>query len=367
MSGQRPALVLFIDSLPHRYVGELPFLSSMQVGALKPGFGYSMNIKAQLFAGMTPDDLGQLCSWNPTGQPSSAMRMLSGLRGLDGNAFATRWIHRLGSRLVGKPLAWAPLHLLRYFDHHEINAYQREFPHPTILTTPGAVSLLYRDFPPGPERDRLLFAEATRRVNEAEGLYFVASADLDHVGHRFGPGSAEHRAKMHELDELAAELVQAFLAAHPGAPVAIMSDHGMASVNGSVDPSVEQHLGPMHPDRYLAAVDATMARFWVRDSSLRERVAEFAGSVKAARLIEGDERKKYGIADPIHGDFIVLLEEGLVFCPSFYFREPPAGMHGYHPDAPDQRAFFATLNVNDPSPTQVDRVYPFLRRLLEKL
>lgn len=363
MSVTRPALVIFLDSLPYRILPSMPFLSSLPHGPLRPGFGYSMNIKAELFAGLTPEKLGILGSWNPTRRAPFHHRLMSLFAPLDNNLFAARWLRRLGHRIFRRPLAWVPLHLLKYFAHYEVNAYQREFAHPTILQAPGATRLLYRDFPAGPRRDEALFAAATAQVAATRSLFFVASADLDHAGHLHGVGAPAYMKKIARLDALLAELIETFRRHFPDAPVVVLSDHGMSDVTEGVDLQLEDRFGPMHPDRYLAAIDATMARFWFRDAGLRDEITAYVTGLARAAIVDDAQRAEFGLRDDKLGELIVLLDEGLVFCPSFYFREPPAGMHGYHPDAPGQTAVFCAHNAPDPLPRTVGEVHPYLQAL----
>jgi len=364
VSAPRPALIVFLDSLPHRIVPAMPFLSTLPYGPLRPGFGYSMNIKAELFAGLTPEKLGVLGSWNPTRRAPLAHRLLGWLSPLDNFAFTARWLRRLGNRAFRRPLAWVPFHLLKYFAHYEVNAYQREFPHPTILQTPGAQRLLYRDFPPGPQRDEALFATAAARVDRVESLLFVASADLDHTGHLHGVGAPAYMEKIAALDAALARLVEAWRARFADAPVVVLSDHGMSNVTAGIDLAIERRFGPMRPDRYLASLDATMVRFWFRDATLHDEIAAYLAEQPHVTVLNEAQRATFGLRAEHLGELIALLDEGRVVCPSFYFREPPAGMHGYHPDAPGQTAVFAAHNAPTPLPPSVAEVFPYLQALL---
>jgi len=364
MNARQPALIVFLDSLPHRVVPAMPFLSTLPHGPLRPGFGYSMNIKAELFAGLTPEKLGVLGSWNPTSRAPLAHRLLGWLAPLDKIPFTARWLRRLGHRAFRRPLAWVPFHLLKYFAHYEVNAYQREFPHPTILQTPGAQRLLYRDFPPGPQRDEALFASAAARVDRVESLLFVASADLDHTGHLYGVGAPAYREKIAALDAALARLVETWRARFADAPIVVLSDHGMSNVTASVDLAIERRFGPIRPDRYLVALDATMARFWFRNTTLRDEIASYLAEQPHVTVLNEAQRAGFGLRAERLGELIALLDEGHVVCPSFYFREPPQGMHGYHPDAPGQTAVFAAQNAPTPLPQSAAEVFPYLQTLL---
>lgn len=57
-------LIIFIDSLPFNILPQTSFLNQMtERWSIQPGFGYSINLHAELFAGLLPDDIGYFGEW----------------------------------------------------------------------------------------------------------------------------------------------------------------------------------------------------------------------------------------------------------------------------------------------------------------
>jgi hypothetical protein len=87
-------------------------------------------------------------------------------------------------------------------------------------------------------------------------LCYAYHGDLDHLGHRYGPGSRQWRAQLRQVDRL----VESLLAELPqGALLAVVADHGMVRLDDS-------------------AVDADA------EPALREGVRTLAGEVRARHV-----------------------------------------------------------------------------------
>jgi hypothetical protein len=341
----RPSLIVFIDCLPFSYLPErfLPELPGR--ASVRPGFGYSVNLVAELFAGMTPDELGFLNIFNY--KPGSswlrgwapALRLLSPLRHA---YYLDRVAHRALARVVGYT-ANIPFSYLGAFEPTGSYPFSPSFPHPTLLSSPGfrgtlvLHSQLRNVAPPG--RDRVLVERALGAVRPGEGL-FVSLPDLDALVHSTGVGSPEFLARIEDYRVWLGELIAAFRRANPDGYVAVVSDHGAASVRGSHDLRVERHFGRPRPDRYMYFLDATLARFWVPDPGLRSEIAAHLGEEPRGVLVSEEERSEYGVASRAFGDLIWVVNEGLGISPSFLGRGTGKGLHGYHPALPSQQAVF---------------------------
>src|SRR5687768_6794905 len=59
----RDALVIFLDGYPFSEV-KCILPPEWSATAHHPHIGYSVNIKAEMFAGLTPDAMGRYCEWN---------------------------------------------------------------------------------------------------------------------------------------------------------------------------------------------------------------------------------------------------------------------------------------------------------------
>ncbi len=198
-------------------------------------------------------------------------------------------------------------------------------------------------------------------------MYFAA---LDHIEHETGPGSAESHAALEQIDGFVGELIAAEQKVHPDAVIALVSDHGFASVDTVVNlyrPFIDAGLVTLGPDGKIASADATP---WGSGGSIAIRLARpndpaLKAKVKAVldklasdpaakfdRVIEGPEiAKKGGNPD---ASFYVNLKLGAVAGPfvngslPLTFPSPVKGMHGYFPAAPEMRSVFMVMGKGIP-------------------
>jgi len=341
-----PALILFIDALPYDDLSALPSLAAWPTrGRLVPGFGYSINLHGELFAGKTPDELGFFGEWAlDRGQaPGRAYRrllpLLDGLlrpyllnRGLQ-SLLTQRY--RPGRIMPNLPLGW-----LGDFSLIGEKIDSPRFPAPTIFSKhPDLVRVSSAGLTKG-DRDAAVAERAMEAIVAGASKLYVPLIDLDGIGHegrRSGPAWTAHLRK---LDGWVESLASRFLDCHPAGQVFVISDHGMADVKGAVRLTLEGDLGRPGWERYHYFSDSTLLRIWIHDAALGERIAEHLQGSPLSRLIDHDERRAFGISDPRFGDFICVLEEGYCFKPSTFSRNIPAAMHGYHPRVSSQHGVF---------------------------
>jgi hypothetical protein len=341
----RPSLIVFIDCLPFSYVsdGFLPGLPGR--ASVRPGFGYSVNLVAELFAGLTPDQLGFLNVFNYS--PGNrwlrgwapALRLLSPLRHA---YYADRVAHKALSRVAGH-MANIPFSYLGHFEPTGSYPFSPGFPHPTLLNDPAfrGTRVLHaglRGAAP-PHRDRVLLDRALAAVRPGEGL-FVSLPDLDALVHATGVGSPEFMGRIADYHAWLGELIGRFRQANPDGYVAVVSDHGAANVRAPYDMRVERHFGRARPGRYMYFLDATLARFWVPDAGLRAEIAAHLREERHGVLVDEEERREYGVTSRALGDLLWVVDEGLGISPSFLGRGTGKALHGYHPALPSQQAVF---------------------------
>jgi hypothetical protein len=348
----RPSLLIFIDCFPRDSVDAsfLPVLRGRS--AVRPGFGYSVNIVAELFAGKRPDDLGyfNIFAYNPENEwlrgAAPALRLLSPLRSW---YIADRIAHRLLSRRVGY-VGNIPWEYIGWFEPSGVYPFSASFAHPTLFGRDAfaGARVLHSDLKGvrPPERDPALIADARRRVRPG-GSLFLSLSDLDAVAHAHGVGSPEFQARIAELDRWLGELVEAFLAANPGGYVSLVSDHGASNPHATFDLEIERRFGRASHDRYVFFLDATLGRFWVPDAVLRAEISDYLGSTGKGQLVTEAEREEYGIRSRAFGDLVWVVAEGYGISPNFLGRGLSHALHGYHPALPSQQAAFLS---SDPLP-----------------
>jgi len=172
------------------------------------------------------------------------------------------------------------------------------------------------------------------------GNLYVSLVEPDAVGHRRGPESPAMAAKLAVVDGQVRALWEAHERLGRGIFL-LFSDHGMASVTERPWFDPRGILGEPGHGSYACFSDSTMLRFWIFRDSLAGVVEEALAGITWGRMLSDEERRRFGVAAPAHGDLIVLANEGVIPRPSHVGGKHPRarGMHGYHPDLESQRAF----------------------------
>ncbi|MCB9134155.1 MAG: alkaline phosphatase family protein [Anaerolineales bacterium] len=348
-------LIIFVDSLPYTLLPHTPFLNSLRdKWAIEPGFGYSVNIHAELFAGLLPDDVGFFGEWlyNPAQAPG---RLLKPVLPLMDRVFRPYVLNRGVQHLLtlwysrGHPMPNIPLRHLDKFALNGFHILSPKFPFPTIFTQNPQIRVLnYRgnDMKKG-ERDPLLFERGMAAIPQSPAL-FVPLPDLDGYGHRYGVDGPAYLQHLARVDGWCRQLSETFTAQYPTGHVFFLSDHGMANVSKGVYLDIEEKLGPANAKRYLYFSDANLLRVWVFDPTLMAPIRQYLENYPHGNILSPEDRAEYGLTSPKFGDFIYVLHENLAFEPSTFARHIPKGMHGYHPTVPSQQGI--ALHIGAPWP-----------------
>ncbi|MCP4360826.1 MAG: hypothetical protein GY796_22695 [Chloroflexi bacterium] len=366
-------LIIFIDSLPFVLLDKTPFLNSiLEKWGIEPGFGYSVNIHAELFAGLLPDDIGYFGEWmhDPPRSPGWRYRALLPLmdtvlrpyilnRGLQ---------HILTKRYSkGHPMPNIPLRHLDKFALEGEHIQSPNFPAPTLFTQfPEMKTLPYRGIGrPKGERDALLFAQGMAAIPDHPRL-FVPLPDLDGFGHQYGIDRQSYLDHLTAVDNWCRQLSQSHQQKYPQGHIFIVSDHGMVNVNQGVYLDIEEKIGKASANTYLYFSDANLLRVWVFDGALRPAIQTYLEQYPHGQIVNEAERQNYGLTSPRFGDFIYVLAEKLAFQPSTFARNIPNGMHGYHAKAPHQAGIALHMGTAWPNaaPQRMKDVYGMMRDAL---
>ena len=373
-SGMTELLILFVDSLPHFKLGEMAALRNFAENwPIDPGFGYSVNIHAELFAGRRPDELGYFGEWayDPANAPGRHLKPVLPL--LD-RVFKPYLLNRAVQRLItlsyaGRaPMPNIPIRDLHLFSRQGRHFLSPGFPAKTIFRQyPGIDVINYRAIQQKKgDRDAAIYEIARHKVRES-GCLFVPFPDLDHTGHQFGVDHPAYLAHLARLDGWCSTLAADFLDRRPNGHVFIVSDHGMANVDEGVGLDIVEQIGRPSQQTYHYFSDANLLRVWVFRSNLEQRIADYLDALGWGQRLTPDERNEYGLASPAFGTFIYALREGLAFQPSTFARNIPKGMHGYHPHNPRQQAALVHAGPawrGDP-PARMTDVYRMFRSVLD--
>jgi hypothetical protein len=185
---------------------------------------------------------------------------------------------------------------------------------------------------------------------------------LDHASHSHGPFSPEANAAIEGLDGLVATLADTALAADPATVVAVVSDHGFATITHRLNWRVAfVKAGLIGKDdrarMQLALWDAAGANAAVMlrhpdDAALRARVAALLEKLRAdpdngiTRILEGDSLEASG-GWPT-ASFVLAMKPGYAIGGAssgalVTTDKAGTGTHGWSPDEPEMHASFLII------------------------
>lgn len=338
-------LIIFVDSLPYALLSRVPKLyAAQEQWSVVPGFGYSVNIHAEMFGGLLPDDVGYFGEWQYNPPASPGWRIRKHLPLLD--AICRPYVFNRGLQYL-LTRTYRPGHAMPNIRLRDLDKFAmagdhildgpHAYPHPTLFSEFPHLRVLSMPTLPKGERDRQLYETGLAAMKEA-GCLLVPLPDLDGFGHVYGIDAPQYNAHLAQLDTWIAELAARFVARHAQGHVFVISDHGMVNVTQGLCLDIEQRIGPPGAHSYVYFSDANLLRVWITDEQKRVPMQTYLTQFVGGRLVTGKERAEYGLTSPRFGDFIFVLDEGLAFEPSTFARHKPVGMHGYHPLAPGQQA-----------------------------
>jgi len=385
----RPLLCFLVDAFRHDYLnqGETPFFASLAADGLWSPLptilGYSDAIRATIFTGRYPDQLGYWIEYcfRPERSP---FRPLDRLGFVDRfpNDFAQRGAKYVLSATLMRALARSrgyrtldlrhlPFGALRFFDYTL----------PVSMTAPGALAAptifdrlsdaglrwVYLDSSTTrPER----MLGATRDLHVGTALVLVYLHHGDMASHLFGLESDRFRRSLRMVDGLAARLHEAVRLRMGQPSVLVFSDHGMSRAGRMVAiPELRRH--PAFGTGFCFALDATMVRLWYfrDDARFRDDLRSLVAYKLPGRFLNESDRVRLHIDfDNRHyGDDIFLTEPGTVIFPNFHSYVRPKAMHAYDPADPDQDGIFIAskeiterpingVNIADIAPLALDLV-----------
>ena len=366
-------LIVFVDSLPYQLLGRTSFLGGQaECWAVNPGFGYSVNIHAELFGGKLPDEIGYFGEWtfDPPNSPGWRIRRCLPLLDIVFNPYLlNRGLQSVLTRMYARGHVMPNIRLRdldkfalvgRHIQAEDVNCGTlfSEFPSMRALSYRGT------GMRKG-ERDAIMFEQGIAAIADCECLY-VPLPDLDGFGHRYGIDGVPYRTHLGKVDQWCQCLSEAHRTAFPGGHVFIVSDHGMVNVTQGVALDIEARVGRASADSYVYFSDANLLRVWVQKPELVPAIREYLDQYPHGQIVDENERRVFGINSRKFGDFIYVLNESLAFQPSTFARNIPLGMHGYHPNTPSQAGICVHLGPawGGAPPERMVDVYRMMRSAL---
>jgi len=345
-------LCIFIDSLPYAFIDEMEFINSLPlIKPLQPGFGYSVNIKAELYCGVRPDDLGFWNEWTYCKDLTLPSVRIPKLLTYKSNRIIgiDRALH-VALRTIGVAKANIPFPYQHLFKRVGKSIYSDDFPIKPIFRNIDNLAMCISEFEDAKSwnKDAMAYNKAKKAIAQGKNI-FLSLDELDGITHTFGVGSEEHLSRIRQLDIWIQDLYADFNTQYGDSGyIFVFSDHGMANVQRRIQMTPEKYFGYVCHETYVYFLDSTIMRVWCENERLANSIGDWLSNLDCGQLISEITRREYGLASPSFGKHIFVLHEGNEFGPSFLGNKLAKAMHGYSPMCDSQQGFLGTsvpLNV----------------------
>ena len=184
------------------------------------------------------------------------------------------------------------------------------------------------------DQDRISALEANMKEHpDADQTYLLYYAEIDTLGHRFGPDSAQVRTAVSKCLTEFFDLVES----HPDHSFYLVGDHGMAPVEGVFDFQSALKSALANTFRagkdYVYFCDSTFCRIWCASDAMCEQIyarLSADGAISAAGTL------KFVPTDQVEGDtrpfLLFSIRQRTMIWPDFFHycdSQIPKGMHGH--------------------------------------
>jgi hypothetical protein len=357
-------IFVLLDAFRHDYLARTRFLNDIAprslVGQLEEPFGFCP--RGAYFGGLTMAEQGytNLFHYDPQRSVFRWTRDMAagGANEAIGRTLRPEILRRARSQLPtfsAKPVnPWGiPLEWQNCFDVSEREApWSRHVGYRSLfhqLDDAGRpwmeMSWPFLDLAGSPT-DGVVAGTAIQRMNRDHQFAFMHLPALDALGHAFGPGAREVQEGIVDADRLCELICGRALELFRDPVILFAGDHGMVPVLRTVDAASALEATDLRFGHDFAFfIDSTMVRCWFFTEAARRITLAALAEIDGGHWVDADEKRRWQVdgIDARNGDAYFLADPGVVFSPNFFDwtgHHPPRGMHGYAPDAADNRALF---------------------------
>src|SRR5579862_76520 len=196
-------------------------------------------------------------------------------------------------------------------------------------------------------------------------LAYLFTAALDAVMHAHTVSSPQADAAFAQFEKWLREIHALAQKRYGEVRIHLFSDHGMTDTTAVSRMKLEFESAGFKFDRDYAAVwDSTMARFWFPGGdAVREDICDWLRRRTEGRILTQGELEEWGclFPDRRYGEVFFLLNNGVIFAPSFMNRGRVPAMHGFDPLEPDSRACWLTTHPVEQTPRQIHEIFRVMK------
>lgn len=367
-------LSIFIDALPYNEMKAHYSDAGMQMSELLPNIAYSSSLHWQLYCNKYPDSRGVLVDWVKEPEPRRSVRVLSTLlTPLDYCGDLAVLARKALDRLVYRKNMFAniPFRLRKEFTQKGRYLFWNEQTYRAESIFDGYTVISQDEGHKSFEATAELLEQA---VEQGDQKIFAVFGFADALGHQCRRGTL-YSSRLKPYMDRVLDIVQAYSAQNPGEEILIVSDHGMSTVEHTVELELKKHFGKQSPKTYIAYCDSAVMCVWAEDEQLKKDIADYLKKRPEGHLLTDEERVFFGARDPKLGDLIYILREGYVFADNWFgksMRKPNpdgSGMHGFWPErcAKDQMACILLRSSSERLPETCDyhQAHELIKRVMK--
>jgi len=367
-------LFVFADALGWQLVERRNFLADLlpHRHACQTLLGYSCTFDPTILTGLLPVEHGHF-SFFVYDPPHSPFRWAKKFSWLPQKIAAhhrvrnrvSRWVARQSGYTGYFQLYSVPFNRLPYLDYTEKKD----------IYEPGGIIAGHENIFRTWERSGLPWVKSDWRKGDVANiahikkeiaagqvrLAYLFTAGLDAVMHAHGTSGPAVDAAFAQFERWIREIHELANHSYENVRIHIFSDHGMADTRTASRMMPEfESLGLRYGRDYAAVWDSTMARFWFPGGEkIRATVTQWLSQRPEGRILTDDDLRASGALFPDHryGELFYLLEEGVIFAPSYMNQGFVRGMHGYAPSAPSTPACWLTNHSDGPDPQSINEIH----------
>lgn len=373
------ALSIFADALPFTEMKKnYPnWFVNMQLSEMLPNIAYSSSLHWQLYCDKYPDDRGILLDWKKEPEQDKTVRVLSTiLRPLDNTAVVGLFVRKFLDRKFfhKNMLANIPFKFRKEFTEKgkylfwDKNTYQLE----PIFKGFNVVSQ---------DEGHLTFEETIDKfynaLEEGNPNIFLNTGFADAIGHTVERGE-KYSARLKPYMNAMHKVIEDYLTKFPDEEVLLVSDHGMSTIEHSVEYPFEELFGMQSKDSYIVYADSCFICIWCQDKTLLNRLEEYLATKPEGHLLSEEDRIKARATNPAFGDIIFILREGYC-CKNSWFgksikglfmsrkKSSGAGMHGFWPECSARNQMASVVLINGKRQLENYYTYPTAHKLINNV
>lgn len=325
-------LIIFIDALPYHMAANLDSVKSYNKTQLTPGYGYSVNLHAELFAGLQPDNVGYFGEMKLINREIKNNYLMKFIAKLEFKFTGLSRVLRLVLNvLTRRRIGYVPLLFSGMFKKEGKYLLVGETPFENIFDNISfSKHIADKIRAPIGKKDSYVVKEALDAISERKKNIFISMCDLDGMFHEYGEKHTKILEKLAWIDRVLNQLGKKYRSNFPNEPIFIISDHGIADANKHVNINLKIFEKEIFNGDLIVFFDSLYLTFWTKNKNVRNRLEKYLEELPGS-LLSNEDREINGIKDLNFGDGIFLLDEGYGFSPNFFGFRKLKAYHGYDP------------------------------------